>query len=369
VVVEKKEEFEAVSAPELKKLCTAAQIAGNLTKAERVEKLLANWLHDDGVSKRLQDKARDKKISELSAMDKPTLRKLCEKAGIDPFLKDVLVDRIVRHETTTGKFFKPAVTATAPIQQQPKVTSKTANMVEVLLAKERESEEAAKREAAVAEAIAKRIKDMKAKSIDELKKTLKRKGLECASGKKEDLVRALYDATVAEEALVARKAELKSMDKDALIKLLSPQGLEPSGGKDKMIESLLAHEAALRKHLQSFQAKLVEAATSMKAELAEQSGTELKDACAKKGLAVGGTNEDKIGRLVDAAQKDGELDSVVVKMNRDARRSELSAMEKTDLVKLCDSLEVDALVKEVLVERLIVHEAESGEPVAKKSRK
>jgi hypothetical protein len=367
-VVEKKAEFEAVSAPELKKLCTAAKIIGNLTKSERIEKLLANWLHEDGVSKTLQDKARQKKEADLAAMDKPTLRKLCDKAGIDPFLKDVLIDRIVRHETAAGKFLKPTGSA-APVQEEPKVTTKTANMVEALLAKEKESEEAAKREAAEAEAVAKRIKEFKAKSFDELKKLLKRKGLENASAKKEDLVRVLYEATVEEEALVARKANLKSMDKDALMKLLSPLGLDKSGGKDKMVEALLAHEAALRKELKAFQAKLVEAATNMKAELAKQSGGELKDSCAKKGLAVGGTNEDKISRLVDAAEKEGNLDRIVVKMNRDARRNELSGMEKTELVKLCDSLEVDALVKEVLVERLLTHEAESGEPVAKKPRK
>lgn len=159
------------------------------------------------------------------------------------------------------------------------------------------------------------------------------------------------------------------MDKDALIKLLSPLGLDKSGGREKMVETLLAHEAALRKDLKTFQAKLVEAATNMKAELAKRNGGELKETCAKKGLAVGGTNEDKISRLVDAAKKEGDLDSIVVKMNQDARRNELSGMEKTQLVMLCDSLEVDALVKEVLVERLLTHEAEIGEPVTKKFRK
>ena len=46
----------------------------------------------------------------------------------------------------------------------------------------------------------------------------------------------------------------------------------------------------------------------------------VKDLCAKRGVPLGGANEEKVNRLVEVAQKDGELDEIVVKMNRDARR-------------------------------------------------
>jgi len=366
VVVAKKEAFETVGASELKKLCVTAGIGGSLSKPERVEQLLTQWLHNDGVNKTLQDLAHEKRESELMEMDKPTLRKLCDKACIDHFLKDVLIDRIVRHETAEGKFLRPAA---APVQEaEPKTTSKKIDMVEAILAKGKETEEAAKIDVANAEAVAKRLNDLKGKSMDDLKKLLKRKGLD-NSGKKDVMVRLLYEATVEEESLVARKAELKSMDKDALAKLLSTRGLETSGSRDKMVDAVITHEATVRQELKAFDAKLIEAAAKKKTELAKLGGAELKELCAKKGLAVGGANEDKINRLAEAAQKEGELDEVVVKMNRDARRGALSGMEKLELVKLCESLGVDALVKEVMVERILTYEAEGGEPVAKRARK
>merc|ERR1712232_726927 len=153
-----------------------------------------------GVTKSMQKKAHEERESELLAMDKQALRKLCEKASVDPFLQDVLIDRIVRHETASGAFLKPTVPAVP--DAEPKATSKKTNMVEALLAKERENEEVAKKEAAEAEAVAKRIKELKAKSIDELKKLLKRKGLDTSISKKDEMVRALYDATVEEESMV-----------------------------------------------------------------------------------------------------------------------------------------------------------------------
>lgn len=100
----------------------------------------------------------------------------------------------------------------------------------------------------------------------------------------------------------------------------------------------------------------------------ENTGPELKELCAEKGLALGVTKEDRIKRLVEAAQKDGELDKVVAEMNRVARTKALFDMSKIDLVKLCKSLDIDVLVKEVMVEQILAREAATGEPLTKKAR-
>merc|ERR1712039_513073 len=103
--------------------------------------------------------------------------------------------------------------------------------------------------------------------------------------------------------------------------------------------------------------------------LAKKTASQLKDLCAGKNVAVGGSNEDKIKRLVAVAQGDGEIDQIIFKTSRDARAKELDGMEKSELVKVAASMAVDGLVKEVMVERILCHEEEIGEPVRKKARK
>merc|ERR1719382_1183464 len=83
VVVQKKEELEALTAPELKDLCSAKGITGMLAKPVRIEKLLQLWQQDDGVNKGLAEMARAERENELVAMDKDALKKLCEKVGVE----------------------------------------------------------------------------------------------------------------------------------------------------------------------------------------------------------------------------------------------------------------------------------------------
>merc|ERR1719262_562708 len=80
-VVNKRDELEALPAPELKELCVAKGIAGVLAKPARVEQLLNLWLEDGGVDKALGKKAREAREAEFVAMDKATLQKFCAQAG------------------------------------------------------------------------------------------------------------------------------------------------------------------------------------------------------------------------------------------------------------------------------------------------
>merc|ERR1711879_731872 len=82
------------------------------------------------------------------------------------------------------------------------------------------------------------------------------------------------------------------------------------------------------------------------------------------GLAVGGGKEERIERLVEEAQKDGDLDKLVSRSIREKRKADMMTMDKPGLVKLCEKVGVDPFVKDVMVERIITNEAEGGEAIA-----
>merc|ERR1712070_135987 len=127
------------------------------------------------------------------------------------------------------------------------------------------------------EALARRRKELKALSLDDLKKRLSKKGLE-ASGKKDEMVEALFRAVVQDDQAAARQAELKSKSQQELKEILSRYGLE-SGSKDTMVKGLLAHEAKLRKDLQAFEGKVGEAAEQQKKDLQGKTNAALKEMC------------------------------------------------------------------------------------------
>merc|ERR1712194_991137 len=195
---------------------------------------------------------------------------------------------------------------------------------------------------------------------------LKQKGFE-SSGKKEEMIELLYRATAEEAAMTSRKNELKATEKDDLMKTLKDRGLETSASKDKMVTAVLAYEANISQELKHYKVKVIEASKVKAESLSKKAGAVLKDMCTAKNVAVGGSNEDKITRLVEVAQGDGEIDELVSKMSREARIKVLQGTDKLDLVKLATAMGVDCLVKEVMVERILSHESEKEEPVTKKA--
>merc|ERR1712070_132898 len=158
--------------------------------------------------------------------------------------------------------------------------------------------------------------------------------------------------------------------------LLTRNGLE-TGGKDQMITTLLAHEAKCREDLKAFDMKVDQMAEKQKEELESKNNAALKEMCAKKGLAVGGDKEERIERLVEEVKKEGGFDQVVSMDIRNKRKQELMAMEKTAIVKLCEKNEVNPVVRDIMVERIMMRESEGetaiamadAEPAAKRRRK
>merc|ERR1711896_119228 len=188
-------------------------------------------------------------------------------------------------------------------------------------------------------------------------------------------VEALFIAAVQEDQANARQADLKSKSQQELKELLSRQGLE-TGTKEQMIKTLLAHEAKCREDLRVFESKVVEVATQQKEQLDDKTNAALKDMCSAKGLPVGGGKEERIERLVEEAQKDGDLDKIVARNLRNKRKEELMSMNKSTVVELCEKVNVDPLVKDIMVERIMMQENEGEgaiamtdmEPAAKRAR-
>merc|ERR1711935_680628 len=90
VVVKKKQDLEESSTSELSKLCDAAGIKGLRSKEERVQRLLVHWQENDGVDKALSHIAEEERLQELNALDSIQLQRICQKTGVDPFVKEIM---------------------------------------------------------------------------------------------------------------------------------------------------------------------------------------------------------------------------------------------------------------------------------------
>merc|ERR1712176_1280294 len=155
---------------------------------------------------------------------------------------------------------------------------------------------------------------------------------------------------------------------EGLSKLVAARGLSTSKSKNTMVEAILSHEAEVQTQLKAFEAKMSEVASKEKQVLQKKTAAQLKEMCTEKGIAAGVANEDRINRLVETAIRNGDFDTSTVRMLRNERKQSLGAMDKAALVQICEDFGIDTLVKEVMVERILSHEAEVGEPASKKAR-
>jgi hypothetical protein len=255
-------------------------------------------------------------------------------------------------------YARPVITSDSEATKQ----EGSGNLIDALLANEaqrkKEQEVKAQKEAA---AVA-RVRELKGLSIDDLKKRLSKKGLE-ASGKKEEMIQILFTALMDEESIAERKAALKAKSQVELKEIVSRSGL-PAGGKDEMIKSILAFEAKQKEDLKVFESKISELVEQKKASMESESNATLKEMCAQKGLAVGGGKEERIARLAEKLREDPTLDAMVSKDLRSKRKQDLMAMEKKDVISLCEKMDIEPWTKEIMVERIIAHESEGSEAIA-----
>lgn len=375
VVLKKKEELEAKPAPELKKMCEDIGIKGVLSKQVRLERLLAKWQEEDGIDKALAQIAHENLKEQLLAKDTVELKKLCEKLGVDPLVHEIMVDRIIKQENETGHF-SPPVTKSEDTEKESKPT-KTADLVTALIANEAERKKEKMVKQKQEEVAAAKIKELRANSVEDLKKLAAKKGME-VTGKKEDMVNALFARFLEEEAEVAKKTQLKSMALPELKELIASKGLETSSKKDAMIDALLAHDAKCRDDARAHSVKVSKMSEKLREDFEAQTNNELKELCISKGLKPGIAKEDRVQRLIEDAQKDGTIDKKISAAARTERRATLSAMDKEALLLVCEKIGIDPFVKVVIVERILSHERcsasllaeeESDTRPAKKARK
>jgi len=366
VVVSKKEELEALSVPELRELCDSMGIKGVLTKHARIEQFLTLWQENKGVDKALAKVAHDLREGQLCAMDRSSLRKFCDKLGVSPFVKDVMIERILRGETVAGRFSRPTLEQVE--EEQESAPGKKGDMVDALLAMEASRKKSADLKARQVEEAARKREELRSMNMEQLKKFLQSKGME-AAGKKEDVVEALFGVGVQEDAMSARKTKLRSLSMDDLKKLCLRRRLTQEGKRDDMVEAILAHEAKSRQEVQAYAAKMLEVLAKKKEELEAKTNAELKELLASKGFAVGRAKEDWVESLLTEAKDSGEVDALLAVLSREARRGILLSIDELSLQKLCDDLVIDPYVKEVMVERIIARENEVGaKPVVKSAR-
>merc|ERR1711959_629386 len=242
---------------------------------------MGQWQENDGGDKALAQIAEEERKQELHAMDSAKLQKMCTKMAVDPFVKEVMVERISKREYDTGCYFRPNLMHE---EEAPKGEQK-GDMVEALLANEAQRKRERELKDQQEEALAQRRKELKSLSIDDLKKRLAKKKME-ASGEKEDMIEVLFIAMVQEDAANARKADLKSKSQQELKEILSRNGLD-TGSKEQMITTLLAHEAKCREDLKAFDMKVDEMAEKQKEQLESKNNAALKEMCVGKGLPVG----------------------------------------------------------------------------------
>merc|ERR1712139_33083 len=114
----------------LSKLCESIGIKGLKSKEEKVQRLLVHWQEHDGVDKALAQIAQEEREQELRALDGAKLQKLCTKMGVDPFVKEIMVERISKRENETGHYSRPSLVEDLSAPKE----SKDVDMVDNLLA-------------------------------------------------------------------------------------------------------------------------------------------------------------------------------------------------------------------------------------------
>jgi len=137
-------------------------------------------------------------------------------------------------------------------------------------------------------------------------------------------------------------------------------GMRKKEKAEKLVDALLAEEKRLHEATVAYEAKLQEVLAKKKEELEEKTANELKDLCVSKGLPVGVGKESRIERLLGEAKTSGEADKILMAKAREDRTAELQAEKIEALQKLCVQLEVEPLIKVVMIERLIAHESTFG---------
>merc|ERR1711959_27834 len=99
----KKEELDAKAANELKDLCVNKGLKAGVGKEDRVQRLLEEARTSGELDQVVAVRSQEARTSELLANEMPALLKLSKEVDADPFVTDVMVERIMSYELAFGK--------------------------------------------------------------------------------------------------------------------------------------------------------------------------------------------------------------------------------------------------------------------------
>lgn len=185
-------------------------------------------------------------------------------------------------------------------------------------------------------------------------------------------MRAAFNLAKEDEAVDERKSELKAMGAKELKQLLATHGLDASGKVPDMVNAIMKYEQRVQEEMRAYEAKVKEMTEQKKGEFERMSLGDLKQLLVAKGLKAGVSKTDRAQRLADEAQKDGSIAKKVSQMTRAERKEQLLKMDKSAVLDLCHEFEIDPVMKDIIVQRIMSYEADIAEgflePDAKKQK-
>lgn len=158
------------------------------------------------------------------------------------------------------------------------------------------------------------------------------------------------------ESTTQRRKELNAMKLPRIKDMVCRKGLG-LGSKDKMVESIIAAESQSRENVRKHKSNANVVLIQKREELGGKSNKELKELLKAYALQTSGKKPEFVERLLATWQEQGEIEKAMVGIAFRARKAELGAMDKDALFELCRKKGVDALSKDVLLDRLLVHES------------
>jgi len=175
-----------------------------------------------------------------------------------------------------------------------------------------------------------------------------------------------------EDTAAARKVDLKALGTDKLKALMELNGIDSGKGTKatEMVELFLAREEKVRETARAYEVKVADSFLKQKEILETKSTVELKELCASKNLKPGVGKEAHVERLIEELKENGlpDTEKLIATQARSARYASMMAMDQSNLLQLADDMEINTLVKEVMVERVMAHEDEFGPVVVDSSR-
>jgi hypothetical protein len=160
-----------------------------------------------------------------------------------------------------------------------------------------------------------------------------------------------------EKQLAAERLKgLRALKLNKIKELALSKGLDV-GSKDSMINGIMSLDAKRREKVRKHRASVKDVIAKKREEFTTKKNKELQDILQAYALKTSGTKPARVERLLTVWQEQGEIEKVLAGRAFQSRKTELQSMSKDILYDLCRKKGVDALSKDILVERLLVHES------------